>query len=118
MQPTQPDDQNSSLIPEIQCGDAIRHAPALTFDPNEYICFVEATDWSGEEKLKYLGAIWEIIVSFVDLGFDLQSFQQVIEEIPTLEVDSPSVVALGAHSNNTNDMAAVSEIRTAKGKDS
>jgi hypothetical protein len=71
-----------------------RHAPALAFDPAEYLSFLEDTDWTDSQKLEFIDALWLIIVGFVDMGFHIHPIQQVGESARTLEIDSPSVIDL------------------------
>jgi hypothetical protein len=71
------------------------HAPtkaALTFDPQEYLHFLADCDWTEEQKREFIETLWQIIVSFVDLGFDLHPIQQVMDSPKTLEIDSISVL--------------------------
>lgn len=66
--------------------------PALTFDAQEYCHFLADCDWTEEQKREFIEALWQIIVSFVDLGFDLHPVQQVMESPRTLELDSGDVL--------------------------
>lgn len=70
------------------------HAPALTFDSQEYREFVADSDLSESQQQELLAALWEIIVGFVDLGFNLHPIQHAIKDAKTLEPDSPGVVDL------------------------
>lgn len=64
----------------------VRHA--LTFDAHEYCHFLTDCDWSEEQKLEFVATLWQIIIGFVDLGFDLHPVQQVIDSPNTLDADS------------------------------
>lgn len=72
--------------------------PALKFDPRKYSHFLNETGWTEAQKDEFTEALWLIIVSFVDRGYNLHPVQSVASET-TLEVDSPSVV--GSASNST-----------------
>ncbi|MDF1722448.1 MAG: hypothetical protein P1U65_17375 [Minwuia sp.] len=50
--------------------------PSVSFDPAEFMHFLDEADWSEEEKFKYLALVWEIVCEFVMLGFDVHPFQQ------------------------------------------
>lgn len=71
------------------------HAPAraaLSFDAQEYCHFLADCDWTDEQKREFIETLWQIIVSFVDLGFDLHPIQQVMDSPKTLDGDSISVL--------------------------
>ena len=65
---------------------------ALTFHAREYCHFLADCDWTEEQKLEFIGTLWQIIVGFVDLGFDLHPIQQVIDSPNTLDADSVSML--------------------------
>lgn len=65
---------------------------ALTFDATEYCHFLADCDWTEEQKLEFIGTLWQIIIGFVDLGFDLHPIQQVIDSQNTLAADSVSML--------------------------
>ena len=52
---------------------------ALTFNAQEYCHFLADCDWTEEQKLEFIATLWQIIVGFVDLGFNLHPVQQVID---------------------------------------
>jgi hypothetical protein len=67
---------------------------ALTFDPDEYLQYLDDEDWTDDQKREFIQILWEIIVGFVDLGFDLHPVQQALDSsMPELEVESPDMVA-------------------------
>lgn len=66
--------------------------PALTFDPQEFCHYLADSDWTQEQKVEFIEALWQIVVSFVDLGFDLHPVQRVIDVSSTLEPDSTVVL--------------------------
>lgn len=54
-----------------------RFYPPLTLDFARYEELLADFDMSEEERAALLEAMWNIIVSFVDLGFDLHPLQQI-----------------------------------------
>jgi len=83
----------------------VRQAPALTFDPEEYRHFLADCDWTDTQKDEFTEALWGIVLNFVDLGFDLNPVQRVID-IKGLEPDSASVISSGPISDNTDTIEA------------
>lgn len=65
---------------------------ALTFDAHEYCHFLADCDWTEEQKREFIETLWQIIVGFVDLGFDLHPIQRVMDAPKTLDADSASVL--------------------------
>jgi len=51
--------------------------PIITVDTEKYAAFLDETDMSDAEKEKFLQALWEIIVGFVELGFGVHPLQDV-----------------------------------------
>lgn len=49
--------------------------PSLTLDIARYDHFLQECNWSEEQKAAFLNALWNIVVSFVDMGFGLDSTQ-------------------------------------------
>lgn len=70
---------------------------ALSFDAQEYLHFLEDCDWTEDQKREFIEALWEITLGFVDLGFGISPLQAVHASSSTLEVDSPSMLALQDH---------------------
>ncbi len=68
--------------------DLVPGTRALTFDAQEYCHFLADCDWTEEQKLEFIATLWQIIMGFVDLGFDLHPIQQVIDSPNTLDADS------------------------------
>lgn len=54
-----------------------RFFPPLTLDVSRYEALLADFDLSEEERVAFLEAMWNVVVSFVDLGFDLHPLQQV-----------------------------------------
>ena len=51
--------------------------PPLKLDVARYEELLDDCDMSVEERAALLEAMWNIVVSFVDLGFDLHPLQQI-----------------------------------------
>lgn len=58
------------------------HQPSLTptaspssFDPSKYRCYLEDTGLTEEQQDEYLRLLWSIMITFVDLGFGVDSVQ-------------------------------------------
>jgi hypothetical protein len=49
---------------------------ALTFDPDEFISHIADLELTEDQATELLGAIWSIMVAFVDLGFGIHPVQQ------------------------------------------
>jgi hypothetical protein len=73
----------------------VRHWRRLEFDAQEYCHFLADCDWTEEQKREFIEALWQIVVSFVDLGFDLHPVQRVMNDARTLDVDSTDVLDSG-----------------------
>ncbi len=83
-----------SIVPDSIGSDAICstvHRHGLHFDPSAYQHFVENCGLSEAQQQELLATIWQIVVAFVDLGFNLHPIQQVIGA-DTLEVDSSAML--------------------------
>lgn len=63
----------------------------LTFDAKEFAHFLDGCDWTDDQKIEFIEELWKIILSFVDLGFDIHPVQEVFSE---LEVDSVDVLGI------------------------
>jgi hypothetical protein len=62
-------------------GAAASRRPALTLDVARYEAMLADPALSEAERKAFLEALWEIIVGFVDLGFQIHPLQQV-EALP------------------------------------
>jgi hypothetical protein len=71
-------------------GAAASRRPALTLDVARYEAMLADPALSEAERTAFLEALWEIIVVFVDLGFDIHPLQQVEALPPRERVDDPS----------------------------
>ena len=62
--------------------------PALTLNVDDYRQYVEDMDLNGEQEEELLQTLWTIIVSFVDLGFGIDTVQQAINKPSSHETRS------------------------------
>ena len=63
--------------------------PLLTIDYALYEKTLENSNASDEEKREFIETLWNIIVSFIDLGFGIHPLQQACEQpldLSTLEL--------------------------------
>jgi hypothetical protein len=60
----------------------IAYTSTPPFDPEKYRAFLEDTELSHEQQTEYLKVLWSIMITFVDLGFGVDSVQQAL---PSLE---------------------------------
>lgn len=51
--------------------------PRLSVDVERYQAYLDGSNMSQAEKEEFLQALWQIIVSFVDLGFGVHPLQEV-----------------------------------------
>lgn len=51
--------------------------PIITVDTEKYAAFLDEAEMTDAEKEKFLQALWEIIVSFVEFGFGVHPLQEV-----------------------------------------
>jgi hypothetical protein len=74
--------------PEAVAADE-RFYPPLTLDVSRYEALLADFDLSDEERAMFLEAMWNIVVSFVDLGFDLHPLQQIATAADQDSKDAP-----------------------------
>lgn len=60
----------------VHDGDSEGTETAIKFDAAEFMQFLDATDWSDDQKTEYLNLVWEIVCEFVSLGFGVHPIQQ------------------------------------------
>ncbi|GJL99997.1 MAG: hypothetical protein DHS20C07_16770 [Methyloligella sp.] len=53
--------------------------PALQLDVEYYQAFLDDEDITDAQKKELIETIWNIVVTFVDLGFGIEPVQQAIE---------------------------------------
>ena len=45
---------------------------AIDFDANEFMHFLEGTDWSDEQKAEYITLVWDIVFDLVMCGVSIK----------------------------------------------
>lgn len=72
---------------------------SLSLDVEKYQALLDGSDMTDEEKDEYLRTLWSIIVSFVDLGFFVQPYEnscgQLTPDLSDLRLDARTVVDCG-----------------------
>ncbi len=69
------------------------HTTIPPFEPEKYLGYLDDSGLTDEQKIEYLQALWTILVTFIDLGFDVNSVQQVL---PALDEQDPGGESHGA----------------------
>ncbi|WP_298966551.1 hypothetical protein [uncultured Roseibium sp.] len=86
--------------------------PSLTIDWECYASYLDGSDLSENQKRELIETLWNIVVSCVDLGFDLHPVQQACEQnsgnTPHLNADLLSFIEDNPNNQNENpaDIAA------------
>lgn len=62
-------------IPDTENQDNKPNYPTLSIDWDLYGQYLEESDLSDEKKRELIETIWGIMISFVDLGFGVESVQ-------------------------------------------
>lgn len=69
--------------------------PSLNIDWEVYAAMLDSSDMPLEQQKELIETLWSIVVSFVDLGFDLNPVQQICGEHQELDTNDPlDVVSL------------------------
>ena len=64
----------TSVMPEAD--KAAKAMPVLTIDYEKYAQLLDEADVSEDQQREFIEAIWNIVVSFVDLGFGVHPVQE------------------------------------------
>lgn len=70
-----------------------RTPPVVTVDYEKYERFLEDAELTDEQKRQFIEALWQIIVSFVDLGFGVhpaQQAQNTCGQVPNSSGEGPA----------------------------
>jgi hypothetical protein len=72
--------KGSALMePKAQPADTFAaYTSTPPFDPEKYRCHLDDTELSHEQQVEYLKVLWSIMITFVELGFGVDSVQQVL----------------------------------------
>ena len=74
------DDKNKSGHEGLSPKFDLSAKPTMTVDVERYQKFLDGSDMSPAEKEEFLQALWQIIVSFVELGYGVHPLQEVCGE--------------------------------------
>ncbi|MGJ8528601.1 hypothetical protein [Maritalea sp.] len=74
--------------------------PSLSIDWEVYADYLIDSDLTDNEKREFIEAIWYIVVSFVDLGFDVKSPDQIDANV-SQEDKASETTPTTKKSNNT-----------------
>ncbi len=72
--------QDYETTDKTEAGKAADKSPALTIDYALYEQYLDASDLSEAQKREFIETLWNIIVSFVDLGFGVHPLQQAASD--------------------------------------
>ena len=89
-EPEYKDNQDLAEILRVDTSSPVR--PALSIDWDLYGRYLEESDLSDDQKREFIETLWNIMVSFVDLGFGLHPLQQACEHKHDLSQLEPSDV--------------------------
>lgn len=54
--------------------------PVLKFDPSPYLRYLDDSSYTEVQKQELLQAIWAVMVSFIDMGFEISPIQQAMDK--------------------------------------
>lgn len=60
-------------------------SPKAQFDPDEYMQYLDGLDLTDAEAKEILSVLWDMMVQFVDLGFDAGTNAGAASEKPMLD---------------------------------
>ena len=80
---------------------------ALTLDLKLYEGYLEDCDLTEDQKHEFIETLWNIVVSFVDMGFELHPLQQVGEK--NTELAAPDSADVVKSNNNSKDQLNVTD---------
>lgn len=86
-----------------------KHAPALIFDWQDWLPYVAEADIPDAQKREMIETLWQIVVAFVDLGFDLNPHQHTQpdgQESCGQSIDLKSVLEAAVLNSNADQKAA------------
>ena len=67
-------------IPDTEYQHTKPTYPTLSIDWDLYEEYLEESDMSDDEKRELIETLWNIVVSFVDLGFGIDSVQRAEDD--------------------------------------
>ena len=66
------------IDPEHEPPDTPAYTSTPPFDPDKYRVYLEDTELTEDQQREYLEMLWSIMATVVELGFGLDSVQQVL----------------------------------------
>ncbi len=88
--------------------------PTITLDYALYESYLNDSDLSDEQKIEFIDTLWNIIVSFVDLGFGVHPSQQAQESANKKITDSHGLENLLSHIGKTKSVFNQEEVLTSQ----
>ncbi|NRA30147.1 MAG: hypothetical protein HRU11_07770 [Parvularculaceae bacterium] len=91
---------------------AVTDKPSVLVDYERYAHFLKDSDLSDEDKAAFLETIWNIVVSFVDLGFGVHPIQQAQEacgQVGTAAAETPNDAKSAVQCKSTNFLTIFSK---------
>lgn len=96
--------------------DKTSHPPTnsqcLHLDWEVYAQALDASDLSEDEKREMVEIMWNIVVSFVDMGFGVHPVQQVCEQSLSLTALKDSDVVSSSHNHSKSEFNKTAKSRT------
>lgn len=66
--------------------DEARPRPSIAIDWKTYGRFLEESDWDDARKQEFIELLWSLVVSFIDLGFELNPLQHTRSDVDVSDV--------------------------------
>ena len=84
---------------------------ALHLDLARYQAMLDAPDLDEEQKRQFIEALWQVIVAFVDLGYQVHPVQQACGQVEKTGRQNPVAApdVLNSSHHPTTDFAAASK---------
>lgn len=109
---------------EIKKDNCIKNekSPSLCFEWQLYADALDKSDLTDEEKREFIETLWYIVVSFVDLGFGIDSVSHAIDsqsrsepcaQVLRLEKDSPLRQRFEGANDQSNEKERIQKGRKA-----
>jgi len=88
-------------------------APTLTVDWTVYASFLEDTDMTDDQKRELIETVWTLVVSFIDMGFDVRSPEDACGQDAQSDPDSddPVVNSIKDHWNKATKKSGAGPAR-------
>jgi hypothetical protein len=73
--------------------EAVGYRGGLQFQPEKYRKYLDETGWSEKVKEEWLYTLWNIMSTFVDIGFGLDPVQTAMPSLGKLYAESKGKTA-------------------------